>query len=408
MSALEKALVAVITAGAAWVGPHLEALRLAGARVRVCAPDGTLWSILTALDYDAILVADVDAGVKGLGRALGEDAKLRTVPAVVLLGPGASRERDIDLLAIDADDPEKTVTAVEALVQGHASRRWEAAPAGRPGSLRPGSLRPGSLPPPDSPARRELELGFHDLRVLLGIIVGYGANLRDGADGALTEAQRDHVLKMIEAAADATVLLEQTMAASRTAALSVPAMQPLGTQRLYVDVTALAQSVVRMFARAAAQRGIDLGCSSTQPIQLWGNGVHLKQVVANLVVNALKFAGPGGRVCVATRVGAGAQAEVIVSDTGPGVPLEDRERIFDHGVRLERDVGIGGTGIGLAVVRELVVVHHGGTVRVDDAEGGGAEFVVSLPLDRRSRAREGGAASRELPSDGRLRAGDPR
>jgi signal transduction histidine kinase len=122
----------------------------------------------------------------------------------------------------------------------------------------------------------------------------------------------------------------------------------------------------------------------------------------------LKFAGPGGRVRVATRVGVGSQAEIVVSDTGPGVPVEERDRIFDHGVRLERDVGIGGTGIGLAVVRELVVVHHGGTVRVGDAEGGGAEFVVSLPLDRRSRARDGGAASRELPSSGRIRAGDAR
>jgi two-component sensor histidine kinase len=408
VSILEKALVAVITIGAAWVGPHIEALRLAGARVRLCAPDGTLWSILTALDYDAIMVADVEAGVRGLGRALGEDARLRSVPTIVLLGPGASRERDIDLVAIDSDDPEKTVAAVEALVDGHASRRWEAGQAARPGSLRPGSLRPGSLPPPDSPARRELELGFHDLRVLLGIIVGYGANLRDGADGALSETQRDHVLKMIEAATDATVLLQQTMSASRTAALSVPAMQPLGTQRLHVDITALAQSVVRMFARAASQRDIDLACTGTQPIQLWGNGVHLKQVVANLVVNALKFAGPGGRVRVATRVGVGSQAEIVVSDTGPGVPVEERDRIFDHGVRLERDVGIGGTGIGLAVVRELVVVHHGGTVRVGDAEGGGAEFVVSLPLDRRSRVREGGAASRELPSSGRIRAGDAR
>jgi hypothetical protein len=400
MNSLDRTLVAVVTSGASWVTEHVDALRAAGARVRVCAPDQTLWSILSALDYEAILIADVEMGVKALGRALSEDGRLRTVPSIALVAPGETPDRDPDHVAVDGAAPQDTVATVAELVGARSS------PIGSPASsTRPGTLRLSSLPPAESPARRELEAGFHDLRVLLGVIVGYGSNLRDGAGGALSEAHRDNVLKMIEAATDATAILEQTIVASRSAALGVPTANPARTQRSHVEIAGLAAAVVRMFGKAAELRRIELTCAAAEPIRIWGNAVQLKQVVANLVVNALKFVPAGGRVCVTTRLGIFGNAEIVVTDTGPGVPPGDRERIFDHRVRLDRDAGIGGTGIGLALVRELVVVHHGGAVRVDDAAGGGAEFVVSLPLDRRSRARDSMGA-REPPTQPGFRAGD--
>jgi hypothetical protein len=76
-----------------------------------------------------------------------------------------------------------------------------------------------------------------------------------------------------------------------------------------------------------------------------------------------------------------------VRDTGPGIPAEERERVFERGVRLARDERVPGSGIGLAVVREIVSM-HGGTVRADDAPGGGAALVVRLPLDMRSRREQ--------------------
>ena len=259
-------------------------------------------------------------------------------------------------------------------------------------SRRGASLPPRTSVPPasESPARRELESGFHDLRVLLGIVVGYGSNLRDGADGPLTPVQREHVLKLLEAASDAAALLDQTMAAVRTAAVgtTVPAPRTRGTSRALVDVAALAESVVRMFGKAAGQREVDLVSATNGPVEVWGNALQLKQVIANLIVNALKFAPAGGRVRIATRITPAGLAEIAVSDNGPGVPVEDRERIFEHGVRLERDRNVGGTGIGLATVRDLVIQQHGGSVRVGDAPGGGAEFVVLLPLDHRARLRD--------------------
>jgi two-component sensor histidine kinase len=377
MSGLDRALVAVVTSGASWVVPHVEALRAAGARVRVCMSDGSLWSILCALDYDAILIGDVDGGAGALSRALAEDARLRTIPALVLLAPGESGTGGVELPVLDGPEPNDTVATVAALVDVHVSRRGA-------------SLPPRASVPPatESPARRELESGFHDLRVLLGIVVGYGSNLRDGADGPLTPTQREHVLKLLEAASDAAALLDQTMVAVRAAAVGVPAPRTRGTSRALVDVAALAESVARMFGKAAVQREIDLVSATTGPVEVWGNALQLKQVIANLVVNALKFAPAGGRVRISTRIAPSGLAEIAVSDNGPGVPMEDRERIFEHGVRLERDRNVGGTGIGLATVRDLVIQQHGGSVRVGDAPGGGAQFVVLLPLDHRVRLRD--------------------
>jgi hypothetical protein len=118
----------------------------------------------------------------------------------------------------------------------------------------------------------------------------------------------------------------------------------------------------------------------------------------NLVVNAIKFTPRDGRVTVRVGLAAGAEAhgrgarrvaELVVSDTGPGVPEEERARVFERGVRLARDAALPGSGIGLAVVRE-VVTQHGGKVVVRALREGGAEFAVSLPLDLRGRSRDGG------------------
>jgi len=393
-TALDKSLLAVITTGGPWVDAQVERLKEAGAHVRICAPDATLWSILTALDYDAILIA-MESGMRPIARALQEEPKLRSVPAVVLLEPGAKVEPGVGFTTIAATSLEEMVAAVELLVFARETTRRESIPPSAPSGA--------ALKVP--PVRRAIEAGFHDVRMLLGVVIGYGANLRDGADGELSDTQRANILKMMDAASDASVLLEHAITAGRTASLSIPAMDPIVKARSHLDLTALTHSVVRMFSKGAEHRKIDLVQVTNTPIWLWGNAVHLKQITANLISNALKFVPMGGRVRVTTRAVGSASAEIVVSDSGPGISPRDRERIFEYGVRLERDAAISGTGIGLAVVRELAVVHHGGSVRVDDAEEGGAEFVVALPLDQRLRARD--ATSTLTEPANRSRVGTP-
>ncbi|HEX2081221.1 MAG TPA: HAMP domain-containing sensor histidine kinase, partial [Longimicrobium sp.] len=104
-----------------------------------------------------------------------------------------------------------------------------------------------------------------------------------------------------------------------------------------------------------------------------------RQVLLNLLDNAARY-GPRGQTVQVGMAIAGFAVRVWVEDEGPGVPAEDRVRIWEPYRRLERDAesATGGSGIGLAVVRDLVEL-HGGRVWVEDAPAGGARFVVEIP-----------------------------
>ncbi len=138
---------------------------------------------------------------------------------------------------------------------------------------------------------------------------------------------------------------------------------------------------------------------------LWvdANGEALTRVVVNLLDNAIKY-GPAGQT---VRVGLNRTdgvARLWVEDEGPGVPVSERERIWKAYRRLDRDVKgkVPGSGIGLAVVSELASL-HGGRVWVEGGPGGGARFVVELPLAERpatsgyAPVAEGPATSDEVP-----------
>jgi signal transduction histidine kinase len=104
-----------------------------------------------------------------------------------------------------------------------------------------------------------------------------------------------------------------------------------------------------------------------------------RQVLLNFLENAVKY-GPAGQTIttVATRQGDTVQVRVI--DEGPGVPAAQRERIWEPYYRLDREIDrvVGGSGIGLSVVRGLVA-RHGGRTWMEDAPGGGARFVAEFP-----------------------------
>jgi signal transduction histidine kinase len=115
-----------------------------------------------------------------------------------------------------------------------------------------------------------------------------------------------------------------------------------------------------------------------------GDRVRLEQMLMNLVTNAIRHSGRGGRVRIGLALAGpgGGEAAISVSDTGHGVPPEAREAIFGRFVRLDaaRSRETGGGGLGLPIAR-WVAEAHGGSIGVGDAPGGGAEFTVRLPLD---------------------------
>ena len=150
-----------------------------------------------------------------------------------------------------------------------------------------------------------------------------------------------------------------------------------------LDLTGLA-------AEECARAGAELGMSTTgQSLVLRGSPRLLRRLMRNLLENAKRYGGQGEVGMALTQKSDGAKefAVISVQDRGPGVPLAERERIFEPFYRLlgasERD---GGVGLGLALVKSISE-RHGGTVHCEARSGGGASFVVELPLRSPSQQR---------------------
>jgi signal transduction histidine kinase len=110
----------------------------------------------------------------------------------------------------------------------------------------------------------------------------------------------------------------------------------------------------------------------------------MEEVLVNLVLNAVDACEEGGRVSIRAQVDA-AELEISVEDSGPGVPLEDAERVFEPFFTTKGAER--GTGLGLPVARRIVEA-HGGELLLDSPAGGGATFVVRVPLPPRPRQAE--------------------
>ena len=145
------------------------------------------------------------------------------------------------------------------------------------------------------------------------------------------------------------------------------------------DLGPLVESIAATFAPLAAERGASVVVAVREPVTAMVDAGAFRQIALNLLDNSLKF-GPPGQTVRLTVGRAADRARFVVEDEGPGIPLSDRERIWIAYVRLRRqqNAGLEGSGIGLAVVRELAEL-HGGSVRVEDAAEGGARFVVEFP-----------------------------
>jgi PAS domain S-box-containing protein len=116
-----------------------------------------------------------------------------------------------------------------------------------------------------------------------------------------------------------------------------------------------------------------------------GDRVKLGQVFTNLLTNAVKFNRDGGRIAIAARPGRGGFLDIEVADTGIGIPPEEQEKIFERFYQVESGPKrrYEGTGIGLAIVRDILRL-HGGNIRVQSTPGQGSTFEFSLPLGRKT------------------------
>ncbi|NDY95071.1 hybrid sensor histidine kinase/response regulator transcription factor [Wenzhouxiangella limi] len=155
------------------------------------------------------------------------------------------------------------------------------------------------------------------------------------------------------------------------------------------DPAQIVRGIVDRFAVQARLRQVELVCQGTdQPRQWVCDQAHIDTMLSNLLSNALKFTPAGGRITVELKT-CDKKVEVTVSDTGPGIDPADQQAIFERYRQGEASSASSpGTGIGLALVRELAEL-HGGQVEVASTPGHGACFRLVLPADLRANATPG-------------------
>ena len=148
--------------------------------------------------------------------------------------------------------------------------------------------------------------------------------------------------------------------------------------RVPVDLAAVAAEAAQEAGALSSDHPVSLDLPG--PVRVSGVADDLHRLAGNLIENALLHTPAGTPVTVSVRR-EGNNAVLEVSDRGPGVPVDLRERVFERFARGAGDAApSGGSGLGLAIVR-AVTTSHGGSVELSDAEGGGARFVVTLPAD---------------------------
>jgi signal transduction histidine kinase len=227
----------------------------------------------------------------------------------------------------------------------------------------------------------------HELRTPLNAIIGFSDVLRQGMVGDLSDKQAEYMDDVLVSARHLLALINDILDLSKVEA---------GRMELDLSSFSLREAVdsgVLMVRERAGRAGVELGASVADDVdEITADQRKVKQVLFNLLTNAVKFTPSGGHVDVAAMR---ADGEILVSvrDSGIGIAPEDQDRVFEEfqQVSAAKHVSAEGTGLGLPLARRFVEL-HGGRLWVESTPGAGSTFTFSLPVRSAERVPAGSAA----------------
>ena len=328
-------------------------------------PLDSLGSIKLKLGVVIVAAVVVTVFVAWVGDRLGLSPLIAGVAAV------AVALALVQLLAHGMTFPlREMVSAAQAMARGDYSRRVTATSRDEVGDLaRAFNSMAAELATVDRMRRDLVANVSHELRTPIGAL---RAKLENLVDGVETPDKRtlDAMLRQVERLGN---LVEQLLDLSRLESGAVP------LERSSFQAAPLLDGVVEEWRTRAEIRDVRI-VSAAEPdgLELDGDQERLRQVLANLVANAVRHSPRGGQVLVrASREDGHALLEVV--DEGPGIPPGEAERVFERFYRSDqaRSSEEGGSGLGLAIARWIVEL-HGGTIRAEDADPHGCRIVVRL------------------------------
>lgn len=263
-------------------------------------------------------------------------------------------------------------------VQEAVSRRtrWDLSPLAEEGA--PQEVRPlvhaindllGRLKEDIDAQHRFVANAAHQLRTPL-------AGLKTQTEFALRQTKPEELgdaLKQLQAGADRSIHLANQL-------LALAKVEPgafRSTELEEVDLNCIAREATRDLVPQALRKSIDLGFEgSSQPATVRGDQLTVRELVCNLIDNAVRYTQPGGKVTV--NVTSGGKAELRVDDNGPGIPEEERERVFERFYRVLGS-GVSGSGLGLSIVREIAQSHEADVSLSSGPDGSGTSVAVKFP-----------------------------
>jgi signal transduction histidine kinase len=214
----------------------------------------------------------------------------------------------------------------------------------------------------------------HELRTPLNAIIGFSEVLSERMFGEINEKQAEYLDDILESGRHLLSLINDILDLSK---IEAGRMELEATD---FDLPSAIESTLMLVRERAHRRGITLARNIDERLaMIRGDERKVKQVLLNLLSNALKFTPEGGQIGVQAELRDGA-AEISVTDTGVGIAPEDQETVFEE----FRQVGLAskkveGTGLGLAISRKFIEL-HGGKIWVKSQVGAGSTFAFTLPL----------------------------
>ncbi|MDO9224454.1 MAG: ATP-binding protein [Pseudomonadota bacterium] len=216
--------------------------------------------------------------------------------------------------------------------------------------------------------RRFIADAAHELRTPLTAVKLQAQIARRAESAGEREAALDQLAGGVDRAAH---LVDQLLGMAR--------LEPAARQTVFAPLAlnALVKQTVADLSTLAESRDIDLGVGECAALGIIGQAESLRLMLDNLIDNAVRYTPAGGRVDVEVRA-RDHMALISISDSGPGIPAAQRERVFERFQRLA-GAEIPGSGLGLSIVKQVVDLHGGG-ITLDEAAGGGLKVMVTLPL----------------------------
>jgi PAS domain S-box-containing protein len=223
-----------------------------------------------------------------------------------------------------------------------------------------------------------ISLVSHELRTPLTSIIGFVSFILDGKAGAINDRQRNSLARVQRQSKRLAALINDLLDISRIESGRIQMEQEP------ISLLEIVTQRIEEIRPQADEKSIRLDLTAPESVPtIFGDEARMGQVFTNLIGNAIKFTPNNGEVSIKVRVD-GSLLHVEVIDTGPGIPAEERQKVFDKFYQLS-DISTrqqGGSGLGLSITKSIVEA-HGGKLWIDDGnQGKGSNFQFVLPLVR--------------------------